>query len=67
MSIANPSKAFIVLCSLFALTFLMIHGAVPSDQGLPVLTAIVGYAIGNGIAAKTGQPVDPIIGQRKKP
>lgn len=67
MSIANPSKAFIALASLVCLTVLMVHGAIRSDQGLPVLTAIVGYAIGNGIAAKQHHPVDPIIGQRKKP
>lgn len=66
MNIANPSKAFIALASLFCLTVLMIHGSVRADQGLPVLTAIVGYGIGNGIAAKTGQSVDPIIGPKTK-
>lgn len=65
MNIANPSKAFIALASLVCLTVLMVHGAIRSDQGLPVLTAIVGYAIGNGIAAKQHQPVDPIIGPKK--
>lgn len=66
MNIVNPSKAFIALCSLVCLTILMVHGAIRSDQGLPVLTAIVGYAIGNGIAAKQNQPVDPIIGRKQK-
>ncbi len=66
MNIANPSKAFIALTSLICLTVLMVHGAIRSDQGLPVLTAIVGYAIGNGIAAKQQQPVDPIIGPKNR-
>jgi hypothetical protein len=66
VNIANPSKAFIALTSLICLTVLMVHGAIRSDQGLPVLTAIVGYAIGNGIAAKQHQPVDPIIGPKNR-
>jgi hypothetical protein len=29
-----------------------------------MLGAIIGYAIGNGIAATSGQPVEPIIGKK---
>ena len=67
MNIANPSKAFIALVSLICLTVLIAVDAIASDAGLPVITAIVGYAIGNGIAAKQGQPVQPIIGAKPKP
>ena len=59
MSLANPSKALIALVGLICLT------AITPDAGLPVITAIIGYAIGNGIAAKQGQSVDPIIGKKK--
>jgi hypothetical protein len=67
MNIANPSKAFIALVSLICLTVLIAVNAITSDAGLPVITAIVGYAIGNGIAARQGQPVQPIIGAKPKP
>jgi hypothetical protein len=67
MNIANPSKAFIALVSLICLTILISVNAIDQDAGLPVITAIVGYAIGNGIAAKQGQPVQPIIGSKPKP
>ena len=67
MNIANPSKAFIALVGLVCLTVLIAVDAITSDAGLPVITAIVGYAIGNGIAAKQGQPVQPIIGRKDKP
>ena len=67
MNIANPSKAFIALVSLVCLTVLVAVDAIDQDAGLPVITAIVGYAIGNGIAAKQGQPVQPIIGPKSKP
>ena len=66
MNIANPSKAFIALVSLICLTVLIAVDAINQDAGLPVITAIVGYAIGNGIAAKQGQPVQPIIGPKSK-
>ena len=67
MNIANPSKAFIALVGLICLTVLIAVDAIDQDAGLPVITAIVGYAIGNGIAAKQGQPVQPIIGRKDKP
>ena len=65
MSLANPSKALIALVGLVCLTALIAVDAITPDAGLPVITAIIGYAIGNGIAAKQGQSVDPIIGKKK--
>lgn len=65
MNIANPSKALIALVGLVCLTVLMAVKAIDSDTGVPVLTTIVGYAIGNGIAARKGDPVEPIIGRKK--
>ena len=66
MNIANPSKALIAFAALVCLTILMVAGSIESSEGLPVLTAIVGYSIGNGIAAAQGQPVTPIIGRKSK-
>lgn len=65
MNIANPSKALIVLVGLICLTVLMITDAISQDAGIGLLSACLGYAIGNGIAAKQGVPVDPIIGKKK--
>ena len=65
MSLANPSKALIALVGLICPTVLIAVDAITPDAGLPVITAIIGYAIGNGIAAKQGQSVDPIIGKKK--
>jgi hypothetical protein len=38
--------------------------AIDSATGMPVITLIVGYAVGNGIAARKGDPVEPIIGRK---
>ena len=64
MTLQNPSKALIALVALICITVLIAVGAIDPDQGLPIITMIVGYAVGNGIAAKKGDPVDPIIGPK---
>ena len=37
---------------------------IDTNQGMPVITLIIGYAVGNGIQARKGATVDPIIGPR---
>jgi hypothetical protein len=56
MNIANPSKALIALVGLVCLTVLMAVNAIASETGVPILTTIIGYAVGNGIAAKQRRP-----------
>lgn len=62
LNLNNPPKFYIVILSLLCITILMIVGTIDSDAGLGLLGLIVGYAVGNGIAAKDGDPVEPIIG-----
>ena len=64
MTLQNPSKALIALVALICVTTLIAVGSIDSNQGLPIITMIVGYAVGNGIAARKGDPVDPIIGPK---
>ena len=64
MKIANPSKALIALVGLVCITVLMAIGKLDMENGMPVLTLIIGYAVGNGIAARSGEPVQPIIGRK---
>ncbi len=64
MILQNPSKALIALVALVCITVLIAVRAIDANQGLPIITMIVGYAVGNGIAAKKGDPVEPIIGRK---
>ena len=57
----NPSKALIALVGLICMTVLIAVKAIDQDQGLPIITMIVGYSVGNGMAALTNKPVEPII------
>jgi hypothetical protein len=61
MTLANPPKALIALVALILISGLMAIDAITTEAGIPIFTMIVGYAIGNGMAAKAGVPVDPIL------
>ena len=62
LKVVNPSKAGIALAGLGAITVLMLFERIANEAGTGMLGAIVGYAIGNGIAASSGKQVTPIIG-----
>jgi hypothetical protein len=66
MNITNPPKALIALVGLICLTVLLTVNAIPTEAGTGMIGSILGYAIGNGIAARTGTAVDPIIGKKPK-
>lgn len=61
MKIANPTKAFLLLVSLICITGLIMAGKVSPEAGLPIITYIVGYGVGNGIGAKNGDNAPQIF------
>lgn len=64
MTLNNPPKALILLVALICVTVLLAMGRVTNEAGLPIISAIVFYGIGNGVAARTGKPSEPIIGTK---
>ena len=65
MFLANPPKALVAIIALICLTVLMALDSIDSSGGTGLIGMIVGYAVGNGIAARTGTPVEPIIGKTR--
>ena len=61
----NPSKALIALVALICMTVLIAVKAIDTEQGLPIITMIVGYSVGNGMAALTNKPVEPIVKRKE--
>jgi hypothetical protein len=61
MKVNNPPKAVILLAALASITLLMVVERIDTNAGMPLLTAIVFYGIGNGVAARSGTPSQPII------
>ena len=64
MTITNPPKAFIALVALICITILRALDKLDQASFNAIAGLLVGYAVGNGIAARQGVPVDPIIGNR---
>lgn len=64
MNIANPSKAMIALVALVCVTILLATNSVDQSAGTGLIGMIAGYAVGNGIAARRGDEVTPIIGRK---
>ena len=64
MTITNPPKAFIALVALVCITILRALDKLDQASFNAIAGLLVGYAVGNGIAARQGVPVDPIIGNR---
>lgn len=66
MTLNNPPKALILLIALLCVTFLLALGRVTTEAGLPIISAIVFYGIGNGVAARAGKASDPILGPKTR-
>jgi hypothetical protein len=64
VNIANPSKAMIALVALICVTILLATDSVDQSAGTGLIGMIAGYAVGNGIAARRGDEVTPIIGRK---
>ena len=67
MNIANPSKALLALAAMICITVLLAVERIPTEAGTGLLGSLLGYVIGNGVGAKQGVPIDPIIGRKFKP
>jgi len=64
MTLANPPKALIALVALVCITVLRALDKLDQASFNAIGGLIVGYAVGNGIAARQGMPVNPIIGAK---
>ena len=63
----NYFKAGIAALALVCLTVLLALSAVTSAAAMPIITLIVGYCVGNGIAARQDVPVEPIVQRKQDP
>ena len=64
MNITNPPKALILLVALLCITILLATNSIDQNAGLPMISAIVFYGIGNGVAAKNGKESPKIFGPK---
>lgn len=61
-NVNNPPKLIGVLLGMVVVGVLMAIHVLTSEVGAPMLTLMIGYLVGNGVAARNGEPVQPILG-----
>jgi hypothetical protein len=66
MTVNNLPKFLILLVGLLCLTALMIADKIDMASGVPMLTMIIGYSIGNGVNAKQGGESSNVFGNKTK-
>ena len=64
LNLNNPPKFYVVVLTLICLTALMLTNTIEAESGLALIALIVGYGIGNGIAAVNNERVEPMIGAK---
>lgn len=64
MTVTNLPKLVLAIVFIVAVTVLLMTGHLDTTVGASLLTFIAGYIFGNGVAAATGKPVQPIVGTR---
>lgn len=65
MKIDNSPKFLILMLALVCITVLLSVGKISQEAGLPIISAIVFYGIGNGVAAKTKTDSPKIFGPKE--
>jgi hypothetical protein len=63
----NFQKFILLVIALICVTVLMSIGEVDVAVGMPIITAVVFYGIGNGIATRAGIIASPVFSPRQVP
>ena len=66
MTVNNAPKFIILLVGLLCLTALMVADKIDMASGVPILTMVIGYGIGNGVNSRSGEPPSNIFGKKSK-
>lgn len=67
MTQVNWSKLVTAVVALISVTVLMALGSIDAAAGIPVITLVLGYMLGNGVAAATNSNVQPIFARKPSP
>lgn len=64
MQVNNAPKLYVALLVVTCCTILLLFGKINETAGMTTIGSVIGYILGNGIAAKNGDPVEPIVRRR---
>lgn len=63
----NTPKLIGILVAMVIIGVLLAIGAIDQTAGVPMLTLLVGYLVGNGVSARHGDTAEPVITPRHRP
>ena len=64
MNITNLPKAVLLGMALVSVTILLATKSVSQEAGLPIISAVVFYGLGNGVAGRSGKDSPKIFGPK---
>lgn len=63
MNLNNPPKFYGILVAMLCLSVVFAIGTLSESGYIGLMGLLVGYLVGNGIAAQRGEPVEPAFGE----
>lgn len=66
MNVNNAPKLVGILLAMLCLTFLFAIDKLTESGYIGLMGLIIGYLVGNGVAAQRGEPVEPVLGESRK-
>lgn len=60
----NLAKLVTAITTIVGMVTLLAMGSISETQGVSTITLVLGYILGNGVAALRGEPVQPVISGR---
>lgn len=60
----NLAKLVTAITTIVGMVALLALGSISETQGVSTITMVLGYILGNGVAALRGEPVQPVISAR---
>jgi ABC-type lipoprotein release transport system permease subunit len=66
MNLNNPPKLIGILAAMGCLTIVFAMGTLSESGYIGLMGLLVGYLVGNGIAARAGEPVEPVLTESRK-
>lgn len=57
----NIMKTTVAVVTVVCMTVLLATKAIDANEGIPVISMVTGILIGNGVAARQGVPVEPLV------
>lgn len=64
-TVNNPPKFWLLVIALVGVFVLLAFGKIEPAYGTGIIGTIVGYGVGNGIAAKNDEPVAPVFARKR--